>query len=100
VRVNVGAPAPLVPATHGPHFLKLAWTRIDAKPFVDVSVHTDRELVKPVAKLGHVPELDGFLPLSGVRDLDRSVFFVPDAKVLAVIPPTKDKIVLRRLKLD
>lgn len=94
----------LVPATHGTQFVKI--TELlppQPKQGPVVTVHNGREIGIPAVTLGEIPELGSPIPLLFGGDaayLDRQVFFVPGAKVLAFIPRTKDKLILRRLKLD
>ena len=93
----------LVPATHGPDFLRCAVNLTGGPPKLSVSVHTGRELNTPTATLGELPELSGpgATGASGPGGgPDEHLFFAPAAKVLAFIPVSKDKIVLRRLKLN
>jgi hypothetical protein len=100
----------LVPATHGPYYLKVVDSRIglkaaakkNSKGELTVSVYKRGDATTAVADLGAPEELQaGGGVLSGqFGGPDRQLFLVPGAKVLAVIPPTRDKLVLRRVNLE
>ena len=51
--------------------------------------------------IGELPELDGLVDWrSGVPPpLDRHLFYVPQAKLLAVLPASRDRLVLRRVEM-
>ena len=95
----------LVPATSGTSFLKLTEKRegIGAKAKVTqaLTVHADQDPQRAVLTIGELPELEGLVDWrSGVPPpLDRHLFYVPQAKLLAVLPASRDRLVLRRVEM-
>lgn len=85
------------------YFLRLRETKVQNKQTVTVTVHksqTNPEREKAV-DLGVLPELDGMVNFffRNTVPFDQHLFLVPEAKVLIVIPNTKDKIIVRRVEL-
>jgi predicted Zn finger-like uncharacterized protein len=101
---RAGQGAWLVPAAEGTAFLKVAQTRptagVKPKATQVVTVHADQDPQNAVATVGELPELEGLVDWRpGVpQPLDRHLFYVPRAKLLAVIPASRDKLVLRRVE--
>ena len=96
-----------VPAVSGSHFLRLTETREGtgggAKQVVSISVHKSytnpgKEKTTPI---GVLPEADGIVQFffSNTLPLDQHLFLIPDAKMLVVLPTTKDKLVLRKAEI-
>jgi hypothetical protein len=96
-----------VPAVSGNQFLRLVETKEGtgprAKQVVSISVH--RNYLSPEREkapvLGVLPETDGIVQFffGNTLPLDQHLFLIPDAKMLVVLPPTKDKLVLRKVDL-
>ena len=66
-----------------------------------IAVHksyTNPEREKALS-LGVLPEAEGIINLFFVNSLplDQHLFLIPDAKMLVVLPTTKDKLVLRKV---
>jgi hypothetical protein len=96
-----------VPAVQGNHFLRLIETRegagAGAKQVCSISIHKSYlnpagEKSKPV---GVLPEADGIVQFffGNTLPLDQHLFLIPDAKLLVVLPTTKDKLVLRQVEI-
>ena len=97
----------LVPAARGPSFLKLTEKRekigAKAKNSQVLTVHTDADAQRAVATVGELPELEGLVdwrPTGGPLPLDRHLFYVAEAKLLAVLPSSRDKLILRRVEVQ
>ena len=96
-----------VPAARGPSFLKLTEKRekigAKAKNSQVLTVHTDADAQRAVATVGELPELEGLVdwrPTGGPLPLDRHLFYVAEAKLLAVLPSSRDKLILRRVEVQ
>ena len=53
--------------------------------------------------VGELPELEGLVdwrPTGGPLPLDRHLFYVAEAKLLAVLPSSRDKLILRRVEVQ
>jgi hypothetical protein len=89
-----------VPAVHGSYFLRLTQTKQANKDLVSVSIH--RNPLRPEAEkggdLGVLPETEGFVNsfFKNSLPLDQHLFLIPDAKMLVVLPNSKDKLILRK----
>jgi hypothetical protein len=94
-----GPPGRLVPAVHGPYVLSLVAPPDGANP--DVSVYRD-DGGPPVKALGGVEgaaeNVQGEPPVA--LPLDRRLFLIPEAKLLVVIPPSLDRLIVRRCDLE
>jgi hypothetical protein len=107
VGARVGGPGNgvwYVPAASGTgnQFVRLAGTRQGNKDVLSVSVHANPRTVerdKSATQLGVLPEMDGLVNsfFANSVALDQHVFLVPEARLLAVLTVSKDKLVLRRV---
>ena len=96
-----------VPAVHGDYFLRLNELKegdaFNSRQSLTATVHADRNPEKSLANLGKLPEAEGVVewPFGQVaQPLDRCVFLIPDAGVLAILSPkTPDKLVLRKVTI-
>jgi hypothetical protein len=92
-----------VAGTSGRGFLRLEERKEQGKQVVSITVHTTPSLVekdpKPV-QVGVLPETDGLIDWFSGNPLPlyQHLFLIPDAKLLVVMPATKDKIVLRKVE--
>jgi hypothetical protein len=93
-----------IPATSGNYFLKLAagsGLPAGGGPRVfTLTVHTNRKGDLPIPKVEAIPNI----PTEGLLDrldvaLDQHFILVPEAKVLVMIPNTKDRVQFRRVEL-
>jgi hypothetical protein len=98
----------IVPATHDGHFVALALKRTQGKGpsewpvYIDVYANRDVSRSRVRGLPEPLPELAGLLtfPLGPENGpLDRNVFLFPRARTLAVIPVSRDRIVLRKADL-
>lgn len=100
--LSPGAKAWLVPAVSGNSFVKLAQKQTGAgakmRWSITATIHADRDPATVLATVGPVPEADELpvAPTGAEAGFDKHVFLIPGAKVLAIIPPARDRIVLRR----
>ncbi len=91
---------PCVPAYHGPCYLCLVRGRPgDTKGVLSVHLTGDN---RPLGKLTDVDGLtDDWIRGYGVGvSFDKAIHLIPDAKLLITIPPTNDRLFLRRFDLD
>jgi S1-C subfamily serine protease len=86
-----------LPAAHGPLFLAIPQGERAEKHAVEVRAGRDPN---SLFELPRVPELEAVLDREKVPQLDRHVFFVPDAKVLAVLAPDGETLTLHKLDVD
>ena len=98
---NNGIAVWYVGGTCGRAFLRLAQTPQNGKAF-SLSAHLSplrAEGDKLAVQIGVLPETEGLIDwLRGVAvPLDKHLFLIPDAKLLVVMPTTKDKLVLRKV---
>jgi len=101
---NNGSAVWYVGGTCGQAFLRLAQTQQNGKSAVVVTAHDapqQAENGKPAAVLGVLPEMEGLIDwIQGVAlPLDQHLFFIPDAKLLMVLPTTKDMLILRKVDM-
>lgn len=99
---NDGSAVWYVGGTSGRSFLRLAQTQQNSKSEVVVSAHLAPQTVerdKLSVMIGVLPEMEGLIDWSqGVAvPLDKHLFLIPDAKLLVVLPLTKDRLILRKV---
>jgi hypothetical protein len=99
---NDGSAVWYVGGTSGRSFLRLAQTQQNGKSAVVLSAHLAAQTVerdKLAVVIGILPEVEGLIDwFQGVAEpLDKHLFLIPDAKLLVVLPLTKDKLVLRKV---
>ncbi len=86
------------------YFLRVAEMKQNGKEVLSISVHTNPLSVekdkKPIS-IGVLPEAEGLLDWhrENALALYQNFYLIPDAKLLVVMPVTRDKIVLRKLEL-
>jgi len=97
-----------VPAVSGnTYFLKVAPATVGTAPrdkkTITVTVHANKKSDTPVVgtpALTDLPEFEGFRDIFSTRVnvvLDQHLFLVPEAKLLVILPNTKDRLVLRKV---
>jgi hypothetical protein len=94
-----------VPATSGSYYVKLTEVKKGNAPgqqALAVSIHTNPRAEKVVLQnLGETAEAQGLVDWFGGNSvpLDRHVFLIPEAKLLATLTSSKDKLVLRKVEI-
>ena len=95
-----------VPAVHGNYFLKVSGvkdTAVPPKHQVMLSIHANRDPIKEVGKIGVLDETAKLVEWWGndakFPPLDQHLFLIPEAKLLLVIPASKDRIIARRVEI-
>jgi hypothetical protein len=91
-----------LPAVHGSFFFSLNECKVAfARSYLSVSIYfgTDR---KPLFTLPRLAAQDGLVDwhLGSVPDWKKHVFLIPGAKLMVVIPASRNKLVLVRLDLE
>ncbi len=90
-----------VPAVEGKYYLSItAKTPFDPKS-LQVGIHLDNP-EHALATRTDITGLDGLAGLNAVHSqhLEKQFFLIPDAKVLAVVPASKDRVVLYKWDVD
>jgi hypothetical protein len=90
----------LLPSAHGSYYLSIPASRVPikvAKGFEEVTIHlqgTDQ----PFARLPQAALLENvnIFERPGGLEIDQRVFFIPDAKTIAVFPDARDQLVLHK----
>jgi hypothetical protein len=90
-----------LPALHGPFFLSLNETKQGGQGGLSVGVHMGTER-RALVTLPNIDAVHGLVDwqTGQTQPFDRHVFLIPDAQLLVVIPPSKDKLVLYRFNLE
>jgi hypothetical protein len=92
-----------LPALHGPYYLSLNETREGGRgpQFLSLRLHLAGES-RPLVAFPKLPALEGLVDWASGRPqpFEQHVFLIPDAKLLAVIPSTKDRLVLHHYDID
>ncbi len=92
-----------VPALHGPYYLSVNETHeAPNRPvFLSPRVHLQGDS-RPLVTLPKLDALEGLVDWGRgqPQPLDQHVFLIPDAQLLALVPATKDRLILRRFNLD
>jgi len=106
---KVGGPGSAVwyvPAVAGKHIIRLSEAKTAGKPSVSLAVFSSPSSMdkdKNATQPGVLAETEGLVKWGfgntppNTLPLDRHLFLIPDAKLLAILPATKDKLVLRKV---
>jgi len=99
---RIGEPTPGVwylPALHGPFVLAAIRQKGDAKRPLKFAVHAPRD-GKPLFELPHFAASESLGDASGGSPVDGHVFFAPQAKVVAVFPKARDRVLLYKVDAE
>jgi predicted Zn finger-like uncharacterized protein len=104
VPTNQANPVWFVPGVEGKCYLAVSGksARGADQKSIQVAIHLD-DPRKPLAARTDVTGLEGVVGLDGsalTPPLQKHLFLIPDAKVLAVVPASKDRVILHRWDVD